>query len=186
LNDKYRAGEAIPIAEEDSGGSLRLWMGGYLSVPVMSQSGVCNDFNPVGYMNPISSLSCDRKAVTSSGSCTDDVFRNLDLETIRIGKSPESLGLMLSQSYVSITVTNLCMYNVSSQSEYSCTSSPSLPLPQTTDLGSGQGCSNVLRELDLSISTDGMGGIESVNANVVIYDQIDASSSSEDVFVTQT
>ena len=45
---------------------------------------------------------------------------------------------------------------------------------------------NVLRDLNLDIVTDGRGGIQSVSASLVLYDQVDASSSNEDVFVTQS
>ena len=184
LNNKFRAGEAIPLAHADNVGSLSLSMGGFLSIPVAGQSGSCNDFNPAGYMNSVSSSSCNRRAVTSTGTCATDVYRNLDLENARIGTSPESLGLLLAQNYVSINVTSYCLYNITSQSEYSCVSSSSYP--QTADAGSGQGCSNVLRDLSLDVLTDGRGGIQSVSASLVLYDQVDASSSNEDVFVTQS
>ena len=135
-------------------------------------------------MNSVSSSSCNRRAVPLTGTCATDVYRNLDLENARIGTSPESLGLLPAQNYVSINVTSYCLYNITSQSEYSCVSSSSYP--QTADAGSGQGCSNMLRDLNLDIVTDGRGGIQSVSASLVLYDQVDASSSNEDVFVTQS
>ena len=39
LNNKFRAGEAIPLAHADNVGSLSLSMGGFLSIPVAGQSG---------------------------------------------------------------------------------------------------------------------------------------------------
>ena len=66
LNNKFRAGEAMPLAHADNAGSLSLSMGGFLSIPVAGQSGSCNDFNPAGYMNSISSSSCTSRYFSSS------------------------------------------------------------------------------------------------------------------------
>lgn len=181
----FVVGDAIPLAEltDFFDTSVKTSFGGYLTIPIGGVDGLCNDQNPVGFMQPIETV-CIRQVV-DNGRCSDGAF--LFNQTVHLlGSNPAAIGNFATDSFVQITTSRVCTYDIEIAAIRNCTSatdnpSEQLQLPHASDTlsdprRSHAGCQNVLRELHLTITDDSKGRIIAAEVDAVVYGAIEADT----------
>eukprot|EP00941_MAST-03F_sp_MAST-3F-sp1_P005669 g5669.t1 len=174
----YGVGDRIPLVQASAtlGDPTLKWaFGGKMIVPTADVNGICNDNNSIGFGQNVKS-SCTRKVVTSTGQCTQTAL-DLNIKYLKIGKTPNVVPGSTS-SFIDVTLSGGKYFNTHTGEYTNFNGNPAnisaLKSP-SQNVGNGNarcGCSNVVKEIDYVINSNGKGEIVSVNATLVLIEKI--------------